>query len=75
VSAGLERKRAQHGHPHHDEVQGRSIASAVAQIDELTAALARVRELHGQCKPRCGRCQSCGEKYPCLTLQAIGETA
>ncbi|MGW6376261.1 hypothetical protein ACWFRB_09380 [Rhodococcus sp. NPDC055112] len=75
MSAGLERKRAQHGYPHHDEVQGRSIASAVTQIDELTAALGRVRALHGECAVRCGICHTCGAQHPCPTLQATGETA
>lgn len=48
MSLGLERQREQHGHPHHEEIAGRSIAAAVHQIDELTADQARLRAALGR---------------------------
>lgn len=57
MSLGIERERERHGHPHTEEVTGRSIAHAVHQIDELLAAIAAVRALHQPVK-NVGACQN-----------------
>lgn len=51
MSLHHERQRAQHGHPlHRDHTEDleTGIASAVREIDEMRAALDRVRALSGQ---------------------------
>ncbi len=68
MSIGLERGRERHGYPHQEEVTGRSIASAVHQIDELNAAIAAVREIHSPTPTFCARC---GCVYPCATIRAL----
>ena len=72
MSLGYERARERAGHMHSDEAQGRGIAAVVRQVDELLAALRKLRNFHGHevddlwCR--------CGLIVPCAELTLIDET-
>ena len=83
MSLHRDRLRAQHGHPlHRDHTEDleTGIASAVHEIDEMRAALDRVRALH---TPQISRsldaegnpatyCDACAMgPYPCPTIRVL----
>ncbi len=77
MSLGLERLRDEIRPPSHVECADRALVQTVHRIDELNAAIRRVRRIHTP-KAWMGvqMCDECMRRYPCPTIKTLdGEAA
>jgi hypothetical protein len=63
--------------PAADGALDRALDDALARVRELSLRLWAVREVHQPARGRLGRarCGTCGQTYPCATVQAAGPPA